>query len=97
MSEITVKDIEYVCELARLRLTDEEKRHLTPQLKDIIGYVEKLGELDTENVEPTAHVLPLKNVLRADEVKDSLEQEQVLEIAPKSSAGTIRVPPVIEQ
>jgi len=96
MKEITVEDIEYVCELARLELTDQEKQHLTPQLKDIIKYVEKLNELDTENVEPTSHVLPLKNVLRHDKLAESLDQQEVLDMAPKAHDGTFRVARVIE-
>ena len=96
MKEITVKDIEYVAELARLDLTGEEKKLLTPQLKDILGYVEKLNQLDTANVEPTAHILPLKNVLRHDERKKSLDQGEVMDMAPKKQDGMFRVPRVIE-
>ena len=96
MKEITTKDIEYVAGLARLYLTDEEKKVLTPQLKDIVSYVEKLGELNTENIEPTAHILPLKNVLRPDIRKQSLDQQDALEMAPKKQDGMFRVPRVIE-
>jgi aspartyl-tRNA(Asn)/glutamyl-tRNA(Gln) amidotransferase subunit C len=96
MKEITIEDIEYVCELARLELSQEEKEHLTPQLKDIIKYVEKLNELNTEKVEPTSHVLPLKNVMRPDKLAQSLDRQDVLEMAPKANDGTFRVPRVIE-
>lgn len=96
MKEITIEDIEYVCELARLELSLEEKQHLTPQLKDIIKYIEKLNELNTEDIEPTSHVLPLKNVMRPDKLADSLDQHDVLDMAPKANEGTFRVPRVIE-
>ena len=96
MKEITVEDIEYVCELARLELSPGEKQHLTSQLKDIIKYIEKLNELDTEKVEPTSHVLPLRNVMRPDKLAKSLDQQDVLEMAPKANEGTFRVPRVIE-
>ena len=96
MKEITVEDIEYVCELARLELSPGEKQHLTSQLKDIIKYVEKLNELDTEKVEPTSHVLPLRNVMRPDKLAKSLDRQDVLDMAPKAGEGTFRVPRVIE-
>ena len=96
MKEITVKEIEYIAELARLHLTDEEKKLITPQLQDILSYVEKLNELDTAGVEPTAHILPLKNVWRPDERKKSLDQQKVPEMAPKKQEGMFRVPRVIE-
>ena len=96
MKEITVKDIEYVAELARLDLTDEEKKLLTPQLKDILGYVEKLNQLDTDKIVPTSHILSLKNVLRHDESKKSLDQGKVMDMAPKKQDGMFRVPRIIE-
>ncbi len=93
---ITKKDVEYVARLARLKLSEEEKKHFTSQLKRIVEYVEKLSELDTANVEPTAHVLPLKNVTRKDEVKPSIKREVVLKLAPKAGDGFIKVPRVID-
>ena len=96
MKEITVKDIEYVAELARLDLTDEEKKLLTPQLKDILGYVEKLSQLDTDKIVPTSHILSLKNVLRHDQRKKSLDQGEVMDMAPKKQDGMFRVPRIIE-
>jgi len=96
MKEITIRDIEYIAELARLYLTDEEKKLITPQLKDILSYVEKLNQLDTAGVEPTAHILPLKNVWRSDERKESLDQQHVLDMAPKKKDSMFRVPRIIE-
>lgn len=93
---ITRKDVEYVARLARLRLSEEEKERLTSQLGAIIGYVEKLSELDTGKVGPTAHVLPLKNVTRPDEVCPTLDHDAVMKLAPKSGDGFVKVPQVIE-
>jgi len=96
MKEITVDDVEYAARLARLELTEEEKRSMTAQVRDVLQYVAKLNELNTDDVEPTAHVLPLKNVWRADKTEQSLHQEKVLGIAPKAHNGMLRVPRVVE-
>ncbi|MCX6356368.1 MAG: Asp-tRNA(Asn)/Glu-tRNA(Gln) amidotransferase subunit GatC [Candidatus Aureabacteria bacterium] len=93
---ITRKDVEYVARLARLRLSDVDKERFTTQLQSIVGYVEKLNELATEAIEPTSHVIPLKNVTRPDETRPCLERDIVLKLAPKASEGFIKVPQVIE-
>ena len=93
---ITKKDVEYVARLARLKLSDKEKEQFTSQLKSIVEYVEKLKELDTEKVKPTAHVLPLKNVTRRDEARSSIDRDTILKLAPKSGDGFVKVPQVIE-
>ncbi|MDD5557214.1 MAG: Asp-tRNA(Asn)/Glu-tRNA(Gln) amidotransferase subunit GatC [bacterium] len=89
-------EVEHVARLARLRLTDEERERFTAQLAAILDYVRKLNEIDTAGVEPTAHVLPLRNVTRPDEVRPSLEREGVLRLAPRADDGFIMVPRVIE-
>lgn len=96
MKEITVEDVEYAANLAKLDLSDEEKESMTSQLREVLNYMAKLNELNTDDVEPTAHVLPIKNVWRADEREPSLEQDKVTKIAPKSHEGQIRVPRVVE-
>jgi aspartyl-tRNA(Asn)/glutamyl-tRNA(Gln) amidotransferase subunit C len=93
---ITLKDVEHVANLARLELTDAEKAQFTDQLNAILKYAEKLNELDTENVEPTSHVLPITNVMRDDVRKDSLPIEKVLLNAPDEEDGQIKVPAVLE-
>ena len=67
-----IMDIEHLAKLARLKLTDAEKERFSKQMGTIIEYIEKLSELDTKNVEPTAHVLGLNNVFRDDTVTKSL-------------------------
>jgi aspartyl-tRNA(Asn)/glutamyl-tRNA(Gln) amidotransferase subunit C len=89
-------DISYVAHLARLNLTDAEKAQFAAQLKDILGYVTKLNELDVSNVEPTAHGTPLSNVFRKDEVRPSIETSTVLKNAPEQARDLFIVPKIIE-
>jgi len=94
--KITKKEVEHVAKLARLALKDEEAEQLTRQLSDILTYVEKLNELDTKDVEPTSHVLPVRNVLREDEVSGSIDRGKALVNAPDRTEEFFRVPKVIE-
>ena len=96
MKEIEIKDVEHVAMLARLELSDDEKRAMTAQLRDVLRYVEKLNELDTESVEPTAHILPVRNVLRDDVLRPSLDPRTVLKNAPKRTGDLFQVPRVVE-
>lgn len=96
MKEIGIEEVEHVAMLARLELTEAEKRALTPQLGEVLGYVEKLNELDTAEVEPTAHILPVQNVMRSDELQPSLDPKDVLRNAPKLTGTLFQVPRVVE-
>jgi len=89
-------DIEYVAKLARLELSDEEKVKFTGQLGKIIDYFHKLGEVNTEGVEPTAHANPIYDVLREDVPGIPFTQEAALQNAPKSTDNQIVVPRVVE-
>ncbi|MFH1246060.1 MAG: Asp-tRNA(Asn)/Glu-tRNA(Gln) amidotransferase subunit GatC [Candidatus Omnitrophota bacterium] len=90
-------DIEYVAKLARISLKEKEKEKLSQQLNDILAYIEKLKELDTDKIEPMSHVLPLKNVFRQDELRTSLPVEKVLANIPaKSKEDSFTVPKIIE-
>jgi aspartyl-tRNA(Asn)/glutamyl-tRNA(Gln) amidotransferase subunit C len=89
-------DVKYVAHLARLALTPEEEKKLGDQLGHILGYIEKLRELDVTNVEPTAHAVPLVNVTRADEIRPSLPHEEALRNAPKQGGGLFIVPKIVE-
>jgi aspartyl-tRNA(Asn)/glutamyl-tRNA(Gln) amidotransferase subunit C len=93
MSDFNIK---YVAHLARIALTPEEETKLTAQLGNILGYIEKLKELDVSNVEPTAHAVPLVNVTRADEIGESLSQEEALRNAPAQANGLFMVPKIVE-
>ena len=94
---IAREDVEHVAELARLELTAAEKEQFIAQLNSILTYIEKLNELDTRDVEPTAHVLPMSNVFRDDEVRPSLERTEVLHNAPEESHFFFKVPRIIEE
>lgn len=89
-------DLSRVVKLARIDLTPEEEQRLAPQLGEVLQYVEKLKELDVDGVEPTAHAVPLNNVLREDEPRESLSQEAALSNAPKSTNGLFVVPKIVE-
>ncbi|KOY18385.1 MULTISPECIES: Asp-tRNA(Asn)/Glu-tRNA(Gln) amidotransferase subunit GatC [Paenibacillus] len=93
---ISNNDVQHVAKLARLNLTAEEEQTLTGQLNAILKYAEKLNELDTENIEPTTHVLHVSNVMRDDETKESLSIEQVMRNAPEEEDGQFKVPAVME-
>ena len=93
---ITAKDVENVAKLARLELSDQEKTKFTEQLNSILEFADKLNELDTDNIEPTSHVLDIKNVVRKDVVTDSLPRAEALRNAPSQEDGYFKVPPIIE-
>ena len=92
---IPIKEVEHIARLARLRLTKEEKERYSVQLGKIIEYVRQLNELDLAKVPPTSHVVPLKNVLREDVVRESLPQEEALRNAPQKEKGYFKVPKVL--
>ncbi|OYD06941.1 Asp-tRNA(Asn)/Glu-tRNA(Gln) amidotransferase subunit GatC [Paludifilum halophilum] len=94
---ISREQVEHVARLARLDLTEEEARLYTEQLNDILGFAEKLNELDTKDIEPTSHVRPMANALREDEARPSLSREQALANAPESRDGMFEVPAVFEK
>ena len=88
-------DIEHLAKLARLKLTDAEKELFSKQMGTVIKYIEKLSELDTKNVEPTAHVLGLNNVFRGDAVKKPLTVQDPINDSPAHSKGHYEVPKII--
>lgn len=94
--KLTREDVVYVADLARLEFNDDQLKTYGEQLTNILDYAEKLNELDTSNIVPTAHVLPINNVLRADVVMPSLDREQALQNAPSQEDGCFKVPKVIE-
>jgi aspartyl-tRNA(Asn)/glutamyl-tRNA(Gln) amidotransferase subunit C len=89
-------DIQYVAHLARLSLTPDEQKKLSAQLGNILGYIEKLREVDVSNVEPTAHAVPMVNITRADEIHPSLSRDDALRNAPAKANGLFIVPKIVE-
>jgi aspartyl-tRNA(Asn)/glutamyl-tRNA(Gln) amidotransferase subunit C len=89
-------DIDYVANLARLDLSATEKAEFAGQLDQVLGYVEKLKEIDVEGVEPMAHPFPLVNVMRPDERRPSLPHDEAMASAPKAVNGLFQVPKIVE-
>ena len=92
---VTIKDVEHIAELARLKFSEKELDNFTHQLNEILSYVEKLNELDTENVEPLSHPVENTNVFRDDEVMPSVKREEALKNAPNKNESFFKVPKVI--
>lgn len=89
-------DVKYVAHLARIALSPEEEQKIGAQLGNILGYIEKLKELDVSGVEPTAHAVPMINVTRPDEVQPSLPVSEALRNAPAQANGLFLVPKIVE-
>jgi len=93
--KIDIKDVEYVAKLSRLELSEEEKSQQLEKLNKILDYMEILSKVDTKDVQPLAHVLPINNVLRKDEVHETLDREKALQNAPEKDQGMFRVPKIV--
>lgn len=93
--KITAEQVRHVAKLARLEIDPESVDTMADQLATILTYVDKLGEVDTDNVEQTSHAIALTNAFREDEVRKSLPQEQALDNAPAGESGGFVVPKVI--
>ncbi|AMO87055.1 aspartyl-tRNA(Asn)/glutamyl-tRNA(Gln) amidotransferase subunit C [Solibacillus kalamii] len=96
MAKISKEEVKHVAHLARLAITEEEAEKFAEQLGKITDFAEQLNELDTTNVEPTSHVLPLVNVLREDVAKEGLPLEKVMLNVKEQEAGQIKVPSIME-
>jgi aspartyl-tRNA(Asn)/glutamyl-tRNA(Gln) amidotransferase subunit C len=96
-TRIDETQIRHIAHLARLKLTDEQCRRFGDDLSLILTYFEKLGEVDTDGVEPTAHAAQVSNVFRDDEPAASLPTDAVLANAPAQAAGFFKVPKVLDQ
>ncbi len=94
--EMTVTDVEYVARLARLELSLKEKELFAGQMGAILGYVEKLKELNTDGIVPTSHAVPMENSFRDDIASPSIGLEKALANAPDRAGSFFAVPKVIE-
>ena len=90
-------DVEHIAKLARLKLSEQEIERYQRELSAILEYVDQLNELDTDNVEPTAHPLPVHTVLREDEIAPSYEPDKALQNAPQRGGSFFAVPKVLDQ
>jgi len=93
---LTLEEVEHIAELARLRLTPEEKERYRDQLSAILDYAARLQELDTSGIPPTSSVLPPHTMLRPDLPQPGLTLEELLRNAPETEADQFRVPPILE-
>lgn len=89
--------VDHVARLARLDLSDAERDRLTTELTEILEHAGRIQALDLEGVEPTSHAVPIRNVMRADEVRPSLSQDEALATAPAPEDGRFRVPRILEE
>lgn len=89
-------DVEYIANLARIKLTAAEIKSFKAQFSDILIFIEKLGKVDTSNVPPTSHILPVKNIFREDRVTGSLTPDEALKNAPQKKDNLFKVPKIVE-
>lgn len=89
-------DVKYVAYLARIALTPAEEEKLGAQLGQVLGYIEKLKELDVTGIEPTAHAVPMVNVSRPDVIRPSLSHSEAMRNAPAQANGLFMVPKIVE-
>ena len=94
--KISKEEVLHVAKLARLKLSDAEAEALSVDMENIIGFANKLNELDTEGVVPTAHAIPMSNAFREDVVKPSYDRDAMLANAPSAEDGGYTVPKVVE-
>ncbi len=93
---VSEKEVRYVANLARLQLSEDEVKHLSKDMNNILGYMDLLNELDTENIEPLEHVIDLKSRLRSDISEQTMSHADALKNAPDADSDYFRVPKVIE-
>ena len=97
MAKITREDVEYVTGLAQLELDDATKERLAGEMGDILAYMDKLNELDTDNIEPMMYAQEMINVYRDDEIQPSLDRGDALRNAPRTDGEYFLVPRILEQ
>ncbi|MEK6591161.1 MAG: Asp-tRNA(Asn)/Glu-tRNA(Gln) amidotransferase subunit GatC [Nitrospinota bacterium] len=95
--KLSIEEVEHVAELARLELTDSEKDRFAEQLSNILTHIDKLNQLDTDAIEPTSHVLPMKNIFRDDEIQRLFPEGDPLRNAPDKDRGYYKVPKIISE
>lgn len=94
--KITEELVDYVCVLSRLKLDPEERANMAGELEQIVSYMDRLAQVDTDGVEPMSHVLPVANVTRPDVVEPSYDREALLRSAPRRDAETFLVPKAVD-
>ena len=92
---VSLEDVRHLAELSQIRMNKTELTSLASDIDRIVGYIDQLDELDTAGVEPTFQLTGLENVWRTDEVKPQLERRELLQLAPDSEDGQVKVPKVL--
>lgn len=92
---VSPEEIQKIASLSRIAVNEDETEHFTKDMNQILNYIEKLNELDTSAVEPTAHILDLHNITREDTAKKGLEVSEIIDLAPQSEGNFIVVPRVL--
>jgi aspartyl-tRNA(Asn)/glutamyl-tRNA(Gln) amidotransferase subunit C len=92
---VSKEEVEKIAKLAKLKFTDEELKNFTPQMNEILNYMDKLNELDTENVEPLSHPVEQINVFRDDKLNKSVSTEEALKNSPSKDDQYFKVPKII--
>ena len=93
---LSKEEVQYIAGLSRIHLEEGEAEYLTRNLADILQYIDQLKKLDVSGIQPTTHVLPIKNVYREDQLKPSLSMQDAVKISPHAYKGFFKVPQVIE-
>ncbi|MBP7652918.1 Asp-tRNA(Asn)/Glu-tRNA(Gln) amidotransferase subunit GatC [Candidatus Dependentiae bacterium] len=96
MSSISLDEVKKVARLSRLKISDAEAEKFSGQLNAILEYASKINEIDTSEIEPTSHSIPMKNVFREDKIVESYSREQITSNSPQSENGFYKVPKIIE-
>ena len=94
-SKISEEDVKHIADLARIELTEEERRSFTEQFNTILAYFEILQDLDTETVSPTSHVIEVTNAFREDQVRPSLAPDDVVKNTAQTERGFFKAPKII--
>lgn len=94
--KLTLEEVKHIAELARLELSMEEMARYAEQLSDILDYAARLQSIDTSGISPTDRVINSGNVLRKDEARRGLRQQELLDNAPETEKGQFKVPPILE-
>lgn len=89
--------VDHVARLARLDLSEDERERMCAELSDILEHAQKIQALDLDGVEPTSHAIPIRNVMRPDEVRPSLSKGDALANAPEAAEGRFKVPRILEE
>lgn len=93
---VSKKDVEHAARLARLGLTEEEKKIFTEQLSNILDYANTINKLDTKGIEPTSHAIPMKNIFRDDKAIPCKDTDSIIKNAPEEEEGMFKVPRILE-